>query len=120
MALEKFANHPFYSETLIYQTLLISSERYSHILAKKNQVNGFAIFSATRNNLHLNFIVIHSKLRYFGLPIFLIGAGLTRAYKDRKETFSYIVYKTEKLFKEIRQIFKKPDFITIKMEKVIP
>lgn len=119
MALEEFANHPFYSEILIYQTLLISSERYSHILVEKNRVNGFAIFSATRSNLHLNFIVIRDKLRYFGLPTFLIGAGLTRAYRDKKTTFSYIVYKTEKLFKEIRQIFKKPDFITIKMEKEI-
>lgn len=119
MALEEFISHPFYSRMLIYQTLLISSEKYSHILVEGDKVNGFAVCSAAGNNLHLNFIVIRDKFRHLGLPIILIGGGLTRAYRDGKTTFSYIAYKTERLFKDIRQIFKKPDFITIKMEKTI-
>lgn len=119
IAFEEFIGYPFYSKMLIYQTLLISSEKYSHILVEGNQVNGFAICSAVGNNLHLNFIVIRDKFRHLGLPIILIGGGLTRAYRDGKTTFSYIVYKTERLFKEIRQIFKKPDFITIEMERTI-
>jgi len=118
-ALEEFDDQLFYSKMLIYQTLLISSEKYSHILVEGNQVNGFAIFSAVDNNIHLNFIVVQDKFRHLGLPMLLIGAGLIYAYRDGKTTFSYIAYKTERLFKDIRQIFKKPDFITINMEKTI-
>jgi len=119
MALEEFISHSFYSKMLIYQTLLISSEKYSHILVEGDKVNGFAVCSAAGNNLYLNFIVIRDKFRHLGLPIILIGGGLTRAYRDGKTTFSYIAYKTERLFKDIRQIFKKPDFITIKMGRTI-
>lgn len=118
-ALEIFDNHPFFSERLIYQILLASSERYSHILVEKNMVNGFAIFSATDNNLHLNFVIIRDEYHRLGLPMFLIGAGLMLAYRDGKSTFSYIAYKEEKLFKDIRQILKEPNFVTIKMEKII-
>ena len=119
LAAELLVDNPSYSETLIYQTLLISSEKYSHILVKESQVNGFAICSATGNHLHLNFIAIRDKFHRLGLPILLIGTGLCRAYKDGKTTFSYIAYKTDRLFKDIRQIFQDPDFVTIQMEKTI-
>jgi GNAT superfamily N-acetyltransferase len=118
-AVELLLDDPSYSETLMYQTLLVSSEKYSHILVQGSQVNGFAICSATGKNLHLNFIAIRDELRHLGLPMFLIGTGLCRAYRDGKTTFSYIAYKTDKLFKDIHQIFQNPGFVVIQMEKTI-
>ena len=118
-AAEFLVDDPSYSETLIYQTLLVCSERYSHILVEESQVNGFVICSATGNHLHLNFIAIRDKFRRLGLPMLLIGTGLCRAYRDGKTTFSYIAYKTDRLFKDIRQIFQDPDFVVIQMEKTI-
>jgi len=119
LAAELLVDDPSYSETLIYQTLLVSSEKYSHILVEGSQVNGFAICSATSHHLHLNFIAIRDEFRRLGLPILLIGTGLCRAYRDGKTIFSYIAYKTDKLFKDIRQIFRDPTFIVIQMEKTI-
>ncbi len=116
-AQELLADDPFYSEPLIYQTLLLSSEKYSNILIEEGRVNGFAIFFATGNNLHLNFVAIRSELHHLGLPILLIGTGLHRAYRDGKTTFSYIAYKTDKLFRDIRQVFRESDFTIIQMEK---
>ena len=118
-AVELLFDDPSYSETLIYQTLLVSSEKYSHILVQESQVNGLAICSITGDHLHLNFIAIRDKFRGLGLPMLLIGTGLCRAYRDGKTTFSYIAYKTDKLFKDIHQIFHHSDFITIQMEKRI-
>lgn len=116
---ELLVDDPSYSETIVYQTLLVSSEKYSHILVEGSQVNGFAICSATGNHLHLNFIVIREEFRRLGLPILLIGTGLCRAYKDGKTTFSYIAYKTNRLFKDIGQIFQNPNFTVIQMEKTL-
>ena len=118
-AAELLVDDPSYSEALIYQMLLLSSEKYSHILVEESRINGFAICSASGNRLHLNFIAIRDTFRRLGLPILLIGAGLCRAYRDGKTTFSYIAYKTDKLFKDIQQIFQDPDFIVIQMEKTI-
>ncbi len=50
MALDVFNDHPFYSEELIYQTLLLASEKYSQLLVEGNQINGFAIFWTSANN----------------------------------------------------------------------
>ena len=119
LALELLVDNPFYSEALIYQTLLISSEKYSHILMEGSRVNGFAICSVLGNDFHLNFIAIRDKLRRLGLPILLIGTGLCRAYKDGKTNFSYIAYKTDELLKDIHLIFQDPDFVVIQMEKTI-
>lgn len=116
---ELLVDDPSYSETLMYQTLLVCSEKYSHILIEESQVNGFAICYATGNHLHLNFIAIRDRFRRLGLPTLLVGMGLCRAYKDGKSTFSYIAYKTDRLFKDIRQIFRDPDFIVIQMEKTL-
>lgn len=116
---EFLVDDPSYSETLMYQTLLVCSEKYSHILVEGRQVNGFAIFSAAGNHLHLNFVAIRDRFRRLGLPILLVGMGLCRAHKDGKSTFSYIAYKTDRLFKDIRQIFQDPDFVVVQMEKMI-
>lgn len=119
LAAELLVDDPSYSEKLIYQTLLVSSEKYSHILVEGSQVNGFAICSTTGNHLHLNFIAIREGFRRLGLPILLIGTGLCRAYREGKTTFSYIVHKTDRLFKDIGQIFQDPDFVVIQIEKTI-
>jgi len=116
---ELLVDDPSYSEILMYQTLLVCSEKYSHILVEGSQVNGFAICYATGNHLHLNFIAIRDRFRRLGLPTLLVGMGLCRAHKDGKSTFSYIAYKTNRLFKDIRQIFRDPEFIVIQMEKTL-
>ncbi len=116
---ELLVDDPSYSEMLMYQTLLVCSEKYSHILVEGNKVNGFAICYATGNHLHLNFIAIQDRFRRLGLPILLVGMGLCRAHKDGKSTFSYIAYKTDRLFKDIGQIFRDPEFIVIQMEKTV-
>ena len=116
---ELLVDDPSYSEALTYQTLLLCSEKYSHILLEGDQVNGFAVCCATGNHLHLNFIAIRDRFRRLGLPTLLVGTGLCRAYKDGKATFSYIAYKTNRLFKDIGQIFQNPNFTVIQMEKTL-
>ena len=119
LALELLIDNPFYSEALIYQTLLVSSEKYSHVLVEGSRANGFAIFSATGKHFHLNFIATREKFRHLGLPLLLIGHGLCGAYRDGKSNFSYIAYKTDELFRDIHLILEDPDFVVIQMEKRI-
>ncbi len=54
-----------------------------------------------------------------GVPAFLVGVGLKLAYHDGKDKFSYIAYKTDHLFRNIRQIVKDPKYIVIQMEKTL-
>lgn len=119
MAVEAYSNQPFNSEERIYQTLLLSSEKYSQVLVEGDQINGFAIFWATSKGIHLHFVAVQDKYQMSGVPAFLIGVGLKDAYYDGKEWFSYVAHKTDQLFKNIRQLVKDPEFIIIQMEKNI-
>ena len=119
MAGKLLIDDPSYSEEVIYRTLLLCSEKYSHVLVRGKQVNGFAVCCATGKHIHLNFIAIRDRFRRLGLSTLLVGSGLCRAYKDGKATFSYIAYKTNRLFNDISQIFQNPNFTIIQMEKTL-
>ena len=117
MAIERFRDHPFFTEPLLYQILLCSSERYSRLLVEENQVNGFALFSATESRIHLNLVAFRKDFLFLGLPVILIGNALGLALKDGKSIFSYIAFRTEELAAHIRSIFSAPDFVVLRMEK---
>ncbi len=110
---------PFYSEQLVYQTLLFSSERYSQLLVNTStdDVDGCIIYSTAVTNLHFHFSALRPEIQGFGLLPLLVGVGLNKAYQDGIKTWTYVVYKTDRLFKEIKQIFNESQYVVIQMEK---
>ena len=119
MALEFFKDMPFYSEKLIYQALLTASENHSVILVEDGCVNGMAIYSSTKSKLHLHFIAIKKEYRQFGMPVFIIGPGLCRGFREGKTSYTFNVYHDDEMFSDISQVLQKPVFVIAQMEKII-
>lgn len=114
-----FKEYPFYSDQLIYQILLSASEKYSRVLVENERVNAFVITSCVNDRIHLHIVNIRNEVSYFGVLGILLAGILVNAIADGKTRISYLFYKTDSLFKAMRQFFEEPKYIIIKMEKTL-